>query len=708
MTKTVDLKIDNKDINLGTIKVVTNDRILEDINIVAQDVVHKADRDIVVLSEKYKKQAPNAEQVLQRLPSVSMDIVSRSFKVANRNNVLLQVDGITKNEQYIRSLSPSKIIKVEIIRNISGRYANEYDAILNVITDKSLTGYNVSAEDFTIATFDDKNNDILKNTSSISYSNFSSKVNIYGGYVNNYNKYNVVEDKVYSFDDYYVSQSTDAKNNLYSSSVNDVYLGTDFIIAPDKILSAEIRYSYSPFKNNKQERESEFSIYNSNELMSEYLQSSLTKAKNTNPYALLSYEGKVGDKNKINAGISYYYNKNEYSNVIDIEEDITTEIYDSKKNYVDFYIEDKIILSNSFDVDLCYNYRHQEIETSYDIDNTQYDNQNTQNRHNAGFYLNYLINDNSSLKIGSSVENVSLQYESDSYDNSDNQFVVLPFLAYKVQLGKDLSVSLNYKVNTYNPSMSELSPYTSVIDSFSTITGNSLLKPSYYHELKVKASKGFEGCNISLQPFYKFGNDVQSKTGTLVGDHIISYTYENELEYKKYGLDIMGSYFKGLKNKDQIYLSFSAQKFWERASYGEMEHDLDDWKISSQLAYISNKYNSIFAAVFQKDNVKNITAQGYDHNTNDFLAISFKKSFFNRKLDLGCTYITPFDSFVTSHIGSVVLDDSFYYSDTKDVSVVQNSFIFQLVFNLERNGDKQVGKSKKKKIDKDKIKTGLL
>ncbi len=708
LPKNVELKVDNQDIDLGTIEVSSNNEMLDEINVIAQDVIHKADRDIIILSDKYKKQASNTEQVLKKLPSVSMDIISRSFKVANRKNVLLQVDGIVKDEQYIRSLPPSKMVKVEIIRDVSGRYANDYDAILNVITDKSLRGYSISTEDMSIVTFADENNNCLMNTMKVSYSYFTPKVNIYGGYYNDYNKFNVPNKKIYNYnDDFYVQQITKAEDNLYSSSINNAYLGTDFVLAPGKVLSAELRYSFSPYRNNKQISEQEFSSYDSDILLNQFMQKKSMKAENSNPYVLVSYDGNIGNKNKISAGVSYYNNKNDYTNSISVENVGRNEVGSDKKNYIDLYIEDNLQLNSAISLNINYNYKYQDSRTSYKINNVlapEYTNSFL--RHNGGIYFNYNISENSHLKVGSAIESIQLENKNNVTDISDNQIVVLPFFSYNKKVAEVLDIKFNYKVNTNNPSMSQLSPYTSVIDSFTITSGNPLLKPSYYHELK--GTLDVAGGGIVLQPFYKFGKDVQARTGTLLDDHIVQYSYANALKYQKYGFDFMGSIFSDLENKDQVYLSFEVQKFWEKAQFENYKHSITDWEITSQLAYLSHKYDALIAAVFQKNNVKNITALGYGNNTNDFLALAFKKGLFNSKLELGCTYITPYSDLFTTHIGDVESGSGFNRSDIKNVSVIQNTFIFQLVFNLNKNSDKQITKSKKTKLDKDKIRTGLL
>ncbi len=701
-------KIDSKDLNLGIISLTTNNETLDEVKVIAQDMIHKSDRDIILMNNKYTAMASNTEQVFQMLPSVSVDMVNRNIKVAGKENVLLQVNGIEKDEQYIRTLSPSKIKKIEIIKNVTGRYANEYDAILNIITDNDQTGYSAYAEDFSYLSLEDSYNDIVLNNIKVNGSWFTSKTNIYAGYTNHYNGFYVPETTASNYDDgFTVNKTIDVANNQYSSSSNKVYFGADYTFKPGNILSAEIKYTYSPEANNKKSSLSDVTVSDNDEVINTYQEKYTTKAKNTNPYILLTYEGKLSEKNNLSTGISYYNNHNIYSNTVATDDVTYLEEGDATKNYVDYYLEDLLTINDKLSVNFNYNFRTQKTDNSYTVDGEKEpDSQNKMTKHNAGVYLNYKLSDKTDLKAGCAIENLKLLTVSNNIERTSDQHVLLPNFSIKHSISDALALKINYKVNTKNPNMSQLSPYTSVVDSFTTKTGNPLLKPSYYHY--ISGTLDLAGGGIVLEPYYKFGNNIISEIGTTTEDHIVEYNYTNSADYQKYGINLTGNFSTELDNKDLIYFSLDIDKYWEKSNYAGNSHHLTDIQINSQLAYISNKHNAMIAATYNNINAKNITPMGYYYGNNDYLALTVKKGFCKDHIEFSAHYITPFNAGFTTKIDDAEYGTDYTKINSKDVSLVQNSFIFEIIFKLNKNKNTNTVRTKRRKADNDKVQTGLM
>ncbi len=698
-------KITNEDIDLGIIKLSSNSETLHEVQVIAHDIIQKPDKDVIVMNKKYTAQAANTEQIFQMIPNINVDMLDKKIKVGNNENVLLQVNGIPKDEQYIRTLDPSRIKKIEIIKNVTGRYANEYDAILNIITDNEQTGYNISAQNFTYATFEDRYNDIVCNVINVTGSWFTAKTNVYAGYTNRDNTFYIPEETEYKYEDgFTVNKSVDRVNNLFSRRSNKVYFGTDYTFKPGHILSFETSYSFSPYSKNKRSSKSDVTTTNSGELLNEYTESYTTKAKNINPYILVSYEGKINSKNSLSGGLTFYNNKNTYSNNLSIDELSSLEQGEAAKNYVEIYLEDKYEISEKTSLDINYNYRSEKTKNSYISDGIQEPNTtNSFKKHNAGVYLNYSFSENTGVKAGCAAENIKQNYESESSKRSSDQIVALPYLSFKHTLSKALSLQLNYKVNTKNPKISQMSSYTSVIDSFTTKTGNPLLKPSYYHYVSGKLN--IAGGKLALEPYYKFGKNSIAYTGTLTDDHIVNYTYNNKMDYQKFGIELSGSLSKKLDNKDMLFFSADIDNYLESAKYEGKSHHISDFRINASLAYISQKHNATFATSLNKVNTKRISAMGYEYSNNDFLALTVKKSFCKDICVLSANYITPFTYGLTTKIDDVENTQNFTRINSNDVSCVQNSFTVELVVKLSKN--KNTHHSNKRRIESDAVQTGF-
>ncbi len=697
--------IKNNNIDLGIIKLSNNSETLNEVKVIAQNTIQKTDKDVIVMNKKYTAQAANTEQVFQMIPNIHVDMLDKKIKVGNRENVLLQVNGIPKDEQYIRTLDPSRIKKIEIIKNVTGRYANEYDAILNIITDNTQNGYSLNAQDFTYASLEDSYNDIVCNVINLTGSWFTEKTNVYAGYTNRDNTFYIPQETEYKYEDgFIVNKSADIANNLFSRNSNKVYFGTDYTISPDQIISIETSYSISPYSKNQRTSLNDVTVYQSGVIKNMYKESYTKKAENINPYILLSYEGKINNKNSFSGGLTLYNNKNTYTNILSIDQLSSEEEGESTKNYLEVYLEDKYEMSEKMSLEFNYNYHTEKTKSSYTSDGIQEPNTtNSLQKHNTGIYINYSFGDNTGLKAGLAAENVKQKYESESSKRSSDQIVALPYASFRHSLSKALSLQLTYKVNTKNPSISQMSTYTSLTDSFTTNTGNPLLKPSYYHYMSGKLN--IAGGKLVLEPYYKFGKNVIAQTGTLTEDHIVNYTYSNKMNFQKYGLEVSGSVSKKFDNEDMLYFSGDIDKYFEKSKYEGKSHHISDYMVNATIAYISQKHNTTFATSLNKVNTKRISAMGYYNSNNDFLALTAKKSFCKNIIVFSASYITPFTYGLTTKINDVENTQNFTRIDSKDVSCVQNSFTFELVVKLNKN--KNSHHSNKKHIQSDSVQTGL-
>ena len=91
------------------------------------------DKEVELVTAKMRTGAANTSDVLDRIKGLSYDRYNNSIKVDGDDNVIILVNGLEKNQEYIKNLSPDRIKEVEVIRNPSGRYALEgYSAIINV------------------------------------------------------------------------------------------------------------------------------------------------------------------------------------------------------------------------------------------------------------------------------------------------------------------------------------------------------------------------------------------------------------------------------------------------------------------------------------------------------------------------------------------------------------------------------------------------
>lgn len=150
-TYTIENKMINKDINLGTILLEEDSETLGEVSIIAEKttVEIKLDKKIYNVGKDLTVRGGTVSDVLDNVPSVSVD-VEGNVALRGNENVRILIDGkpsglvgLSSNEA-LRQLPAEAIQKVEVITSPSARYDAEGTAgILNIILRRSkLQGLN--------------------------------------------------------------------------------------------------------------------------------------------------------------------------------------------------------------------------------------------------------------------------------------------------------------------------------------------------------------------------------------------------------------------------------------------------------------------------------------------------------------------------------------------------------------------------------------
>ena len=110
---------------IGVFKLEPTAEFLNEVSVKANSSENQLDRDVQIVTDKMKTGSTNTKEVLEKINGVTYDRYSNSIKVDNDEKVIILVDGLEKDQEYIKNLSPDRLKKVEIIRDPGGRYALE-------------------------------------------------------------------------------------------------------------------------------------------------------------------------------------------------------------------------------------------------------------------------------------------------------------------------------------------------------------------------------------------------------------------------------------------------------------------------------------------------------------------------------------------------------------------------------------------------------
>ena len=257
ITDTSDVTTVTENKFLGVFKLEPDEKLLNEVTVKTSTRENLLDRDVRIITDKLRTGASDTKDVLDKLDGVSYDRFNNSIKVDNDANIIILVDGLEKNQEYIKNLSPGRLQKIEVIRDPSGRYALEgYSAVINIILRKDYQGTELYFNESLLIDPDaDNSNYVLpKNDLSATLNYTYNKVNLYAKYSNNYTNFNILSSSIKEYDDglIFEKNSTDDEelNFKIQGFSNNYTIGTDYYINPKHTISFESNLTVSPSGKN--------------------------------------------------------------------------------------------------------------------------------------------------------------------------------------------------------------------------------------------------------------------------------------------------------------------------------------------------------------------------------------------------------------------------------------------------------------------------
>lgn len=191
--KTFDTEIEisrgNRNINMGNIYLEEDIAALDEVTVVAErtTIQQKLDRKVITVGKDLTTSGPTASDIMNNLPSVSVDQQTGQIALRGNQNVRVMIDGKLSNvpvAQLLKQIPSTSIKQIELITNPSAKYNPEgMSGIINIILHKNVkVGFNGSA---TTALTYDKN---AKYNASLDMNYRSGAFNLYGNWGHNTSK----------------------------------------------------------------------------------------------------------------------------------------------------------------------------------------------------------------------------------------------------------------------------------------------------------------------------------------------------------------------------------------------------------------------------------------------------------------------------------------------------------------------------------------
>ncbi len=183
VSKTVNLTTKESVVNLNTIFLIEDATQLNEVEIVKEKslIEQKTDRKIINVGKDLLSAGATAAEILNNIPSVSVDQQSNEVSLRGNSNVRIFVDGkptTIRADQLLQQIPSTSIKQVELITNPSAKYNPEgMSGIINIVLNKnSKIGFNGSINSG--VTFGETPK--FNGATDINYR--SGKINLFGNY----------------------------------------------------------------------------------------------------------------------------------------------------------------------------------------------------------------------------------------------------------------------------------------------------------------------------------------------------------------------------------------------------------------------------------------------------------------------------------------------------------------------------------------------
>ena len=700
ISDTSHIQVSDKDVFLGVYKLKVDAINLEQMNVEASSRIDYLDKDVQVVTDVHKKGTTAAKDVLRKLPGITFDDYSGQLKIDSDANIMILVNGVEKSQEYVQNLDPDRLLRVETTRDPGGRYGLEgYTAILNIVLKGNYKGSEVYIEQMQLVDIDTKRSmlDYMIGSLGGTYNFTRDNLNLYAGAWFERRRFQISTDSRTDYDDgYHVLEISegDVPNGIILEYNLDYNLGFDYRINPKHLISFESNISGMPRLESDYNFGYNTEVYQGDSLLNSFRFDTQTKDRTFNMYNTLFYIADFNDRNKLNVNFTYSNYNEEYVSITDQEDRFyRNETGLNKKQYTRFYAEFDHILTPKASIQVGYGNTWRDIKNSFDVVQTDFMSNDeiefsdafslTDTRHKLYSNYSWKISKKWGIRIGMAGELSSPRANGVKRD----YFIYQPLFDLRYVAGKRLNFKLKYRTDGSYPTIDQTNPFLSVVNPRVTSIGNPMLKPATTHRfsLRMNALQGM----ISLEPYFHYSNNRVAQIGELDENNIFNFRFDNIKDYQRVGGNFnFNKYFKF-----NLLIQANFEMFYTQMNSDVSSNSFMDWTADADLIYIFGKSQTLLGLKYQREQVKHISALGFDKGDVDFWMIFYKQPLFKQRASVMFGYFLPIDFGANYNQNSSVEANGFSMKTDNDVSLIKNMFLLEFSFRF--NKGKSIKKTEK-------------
>jgi len=631
---------DKKKIDLGTLVLEEEAEQLSGVEVVGErtTIEQKIDRKVVNVGKDLTTAGATAADIMNNIPSVSVDQQSGELSLRGNSNVRVMVDGKLSNvpvAQLLRQLPSTSIKSIELITNPSAKYNPEgMSGIINIVLHKNANiGFNGTINTGLTVGQEAKFNSSLD----LNYRN--GKFNLYGNYGTNIGKY---------VNDGFIFREIENSEQLFDFLDNNkshlFKIGIDFFLNDNNTISfftnqnkydgkfrgsTDIFYYSDPVRNTAQlfnsDNDNLSSQYNFDyklkfkkeghniELEVDYNRFSDDEVANfgfTGNSVLPNYQDLVGTKrNQTIANLDYV---NPLDSISKLEVGLEARVFETDVNYTStgLSFNSNGNLRPTPDSDFLYG---MDIYSAY-----------------ATFGQNY---EKWSYQAGLRVEDVAVKADTNavrSFTDKYTQLYPSAFVTYTPTEKNQFQVSYSRRVD--RPGLSQVNPIREWSTPLISSIGNPMLVPQFTNSYETNYTRRLEKGSITAGVFYRTIKDDINRAVYIdrLDLNKMILTFDNFDNTASYGVELSTNY-KPLKwwsvNASFDLFSQTQRGITERLNGSNSTATLDDIVIE-EIEVQNTGWNMRMNNSFKVNKVLTFQLFGFYRGKNQNIQFNVKPMYF--------------------------------------------------------------------------------
>lgn len=619
---TIAIRPRSPEVTIGTIKLQSNSEQLSEVEVSSEKSTIQLgiDRKIFNVEKSIVSEGGSATDVLQSIPSVSVDI-DGNVSLRGSGNVTVLVDGkpsgITGSSRaaILQQIPASSIESIELITNPSAKYDPDgMSGIINVVLKKNkLSGFNGSVS-VGIGTNDKYNEDfnINKYNSSINLSYRNSKLNAYinYGFRSNTRAGSGKSNRYTFFTDtsFYLNQKIESINKNVSHNVKG---GIDFFLNDKNTLGFSVLYNAGTESSTQTTNYSEAN--NFNVLSGEYTRNANTSDASVSmdynmnyrkifskPKQELTFDGTysaASSEDVENYAERDYLLKYASKNATPFKQNTTTKGINSITNIQLDYVQP---LKNQMKWEAgakttLRNIQNDFISQTYNYASSMFvadTNLNNNFKYSENIYAVYATFSGTIKKFGYQVglrgeaANTLSTLVTTQEKFSNDYLNLFPTIHLSEKFNKEQELQISYSRRVNRPNTRTLNPFKDYSDPYNVRVGNPYLKPEYINSYELSYVKYWTKSVLTATAYYRQTNGIIQRIKT-VTDSTLSFTsFVNLNSSTSYGFELIS------KNDLTKWwnITTSANVFETKIDGNNVQADLQNNNFSYMLKFLSNMH----------------------------------------------------------------------------------------------------------------------